>query len=65
MESFDVNELATCTNSIITYVINGNATKLPLKEKDMCTALNIKGKLFNMAFQHAKAALQQVNANNN
>lgn len=58
--SFAVDEVANCTNAIITYIINGIASKLPLKERDMSAAINIKGKLFNMAFQQAKIALQEV-----
>lgn len=58
--SFAVDEVANCTNAIITYIINGIANKLPLKERDMSAAINIKGKLFNMAFQQAKIALQEV-----
>lgn len=62
MESFSVDEISNYTNSIITFVLNGASTKLPLKEKDMTNTLNIKGKSFIMALNHAKSALKEVNA---
>ncbi|XP_061394736.1 uncharacterized protein LOC133330306 [Musca vetustissima] len=57
---FDVGEVAGHRNEIITYILNGISCKLPMKEKDMCTALNIKGKMFSMAFQQAKLVLQET-----
>ncbi|XP_065354581.1 melanoma-associated antigen D4 [Calliphora vicina] len=60
MESFSIDEISNYTNSIITFVINGASTKLPLKEKDMISTINIKGKLFYMALSHAKTALKET-----
>lgn len=57
---FDVGEAASHRNEIITYILNGISNKLPLKEKDMSATLNIKGRMFNVAFQQAKLALQEV-----
>ncbi|XP_013102157.2 melanoma-associated antigen D2 [Stomoxys calcitrans] len=58
--SFAVDEIASCTNSIITYIINGISNKLPIKERDITTVLNVKGRLFNMALTQAKTALQET-----
>ncbi|XP_075146401.1 necdin, MAGE family member [Haematobia irritans] len=58
--SFASEELANYANCIITYIINGIATKLPIKERDISNLLNIKGKLFNEAFNQAKTALQET-----
>lgn len=60
MESFSVDEVAGYRNAIITYVLNGASTKLPIKEREMATAINLKGRLFTMAMAHAKSALQEV-----
>lgn len=60
MESFSVDEISSYTNSIITFVLNGCSTKLPIKEKDMTATINAKGNSFQMALKHAKDALQQV-----
>uniref|UniRef100_A0A1I8MPZ8 Uncharacterized protein n=1 Tax=Musca domestica TaxID=7370 RepID=A0A1I8MPZ8_MUSDO len=57
---FDVGEAASHRNEIITYILNGISNKLPLKEKDMSATLNIKGRMFNVAFQQAKLALQET-----
>ncbi|XP_061394737.1 melanoma-associated antigen D2-like [Musca vetustissima] len=57
---FDVGAVAGHRNEIITYILNGISCKLPMKEKDICAALNIRGKMFSMAFQQAKAVLQET-----
>ncbi|TMW52713.1 hypothetical protein DOY81_002236, partial [Sarcophaga bullata] len=60
MESFSVDEVSSYTNAIITFVLNGCSTKLPIKEKDMTATINAKGNSFQMALNHAKAALRQT-----
>ncbi|XP_073819530.1 necdin, MAGE family member [Musca autumnalis] len=57
---FDVGEVTTHRNEIITYILNGISNKLPIKEKDMSTALNAKGRMLTMAFQQAKLVLQET-----
>ncbi|XP_023306674.2 uncharacterized protein LOC111688402 [Lucilia cuprina] len=60
MESFSVDEISNYTNNIITFVLNGAATKLPLKEKDMVSTINVKGMLFRMSLSQAKTALKET-----
>lgn len=57
---FNEDEMKTSVNSIITYVINGASTKLPIKERDIMQTINEKGKLFNAALQSVKEILKEV-----
>uniref|UniRef100_A0A1B0FB37 MAGE domain-containing protein n=1 Tax=Glossina morsitans morsitans TaxID=37546 RepID=A0A1B0FB37_GLOMM len=57
---FNEDEMKTSVNSIITYVINGASTKLPIKERDIMQTIDKKGKLFNAALQSVKEILKEV-----
>ncbi|KAI9580871.1 melanoma-associated antigen D2 isoform X1 [Glossina fuscipes] len=57
---FNADEMRTIVNSIITYVLNGASTKLPIKEKDIMQTIDKKGKLFNAALQRAGEILKET-----
>uniref|UniRef100_A0A1A9WF71 MAGE domain-containing protein n=1 Tax=Glossina brevipalpis TaxID=37001 RepID=A0A1A9WF71_9MUSC len=58
--TFNADELKACINCIITYVLNGASTKLPIKERDITQAIDKKGKLFKAALEEVKEILKET-----